>query len=135
MTWKRESPRIEVGIDSFAAAFTEDTRAVSALDRLRDLVDEIERADKAGLGSFGIGEHHRKEFLDSAPPVILGAAAARTEMIRLTSAVSVLSATDRVRLFQEFATVDLLSRAVLRWWSAEGRSSRRFSLRPQSGGL
>jgi probable LLM family oxidoreductase len=66
-------------------------------------------ADEVGLDSFGIGEHHRKEYLDSATPVILGAAAARTSRIRLTSAVSVLSAIDPVRLFQQFATVDLLS--------------------------
>jgi len=76
--------------------------------RLRRLVEQIEYADKIGLDVFGVGEHHRKEFLDSAPAVILGAAA-RTQRIRLTSAVTVLSAADPVRLFQEFATVDLLS--------------------------
>jgi probable LLM family oxidoreductase len=76
---------------------------------LRKLVEQIEYADKIGLDLFGIGEHHRKEFLDSAPTVILGAAAARTKNIRLTSAVTVLSASDPVRLFQEFATLDLLS--------------------------
>ena len=76
--------------------------------RLRRLVKQIEYADKTGLDVFGVGEHHRKEFLDSAPAVILGAAA-RTQRIRLTSAVTVLSAADPVRLFQEFATVDLLS--------------------------
>jgi len=70
---------MEVGIDSFAAAFTEDSRAVSASDRLGNLIDQIEHADRLGLDSFGIGEHHRREFLDSAPTVILGAAAARTE--------------------------------------------------------
>src|SRR5438128_774 len=101
---------MEIGIDSFAAAFTEDSRAVSASDRLGNLIDQIEHADRLGLDSFGIGEHHRREFLDSAPTVILGAAAARTERIRLTSAVTVLSAADPVRLFQEFATLDLLSR-------------------------
>src|SRR6266446_1459455 len=101
---------MEIGIDSFAAAFTDDSRAVSASDRLLNLIEEIALADKLGLDSFGIGEHHRREFLDSAPPVILGAAAARTERIRLTSAVTVLSAADPVRVFQEFATLDLLSR-------------------------
>src|SRR5215467_9394636 len=100
---------MEIGIDSFAAAFTEDSRAVPGSDRLNDLIAQIVLADKVGLDSFGIGEHHRKEFLDSAPPVILGAAASRTSKIRLTSAVTVLSAADPVRLFQEFATVDLLS--------------------------
>lgn len=101
---------MEVGIDSFVTAYTESTQAVSSADRIRDLLEEIEQADRVGLDSFGIGEHHKKEFLDSAPPVILAAAAARTRQIRLTSAVSVLSAADPVRLFQEFATLDLISR-------------------------
>src|SRR5438309_2482803 len=100
---------MEIGINSFAAAFTEDSRAVSASDRLGNLIEQIEHADRLGLDSFGVGEHHRREFLDSAPTLILGAAAARTERIRLTSAVTVLSAADPVRLFQEFATLDLLS--------------------------
>src|SRR3989440_4344698 len=101
---------MQVGIDSFAAAFDDVGLATSQSERLRNLVEQIERADQVGLDSFGIGEQHRREFLDSAPAVILGAAAARTERIRLTSAVSVLSAVDPVRLFQEFATLDLLSR-------------------------
>src|SRR5271154_1946933 len=73
------------------------------------LLQEITLADQVGLDVFGIGEHHRPEFLDSAPPVILGAAATRTKNIRLTSAVTVLSAADPVRVFQEFATLDLIS--------------------------
>ena len=101
---------MEIGVDSFAAAIGETSIAVSPADRLRDLLDEIEHADQVGLDVFGIGEHHRKEFLDSAPAVILAAAAARTKRIRLTSAVAVLSAADPVRLFQEFATLDLISR-------------------------
>jgi probable LLM family oxidoreductase len=101
---------MEIGVDSFAAAIGETSIAVSPADRLRDLLDEIEHADKVGLDVFGIGEHHRKEFLDSAPAVILAAAAARTKRIRLTSAVAVLSAADPVRLFQQFATLDLISR-------------------------
>src|SRR5712692_8893486 len=100
---------MEIGIDSFAAAYDDTSLSVSASDRLRDLVEQIEYADQAGLDVFGIGEHHRREYLDSAPPVILGAAAARTHRIRLTSAVTVLSSADPVRLFQEFATLDLLS--------------------------
>src|SRR5436309_14583435 len=100
---------MQIGIDSFAAAYTDTSLSVNASDRLRDLVEQIEHADQAGLDVFGIGEHHRREFLDSAPPVILGAAAARTHRIRLTSAVTVLSAADPVRVFQEFATLDLLS--------------------------
>ena len=107
--------QMQVGIDSFAAAFDETSLAVSPSDRLRDLVEQIEHADQAGLDAFGIGEHHRREFLDSAPAVILGAAAARTRRIRLTSAVTVLSAADPVRVFQEFATLDLLSKAGPRW--------------------
>jgi len=101
---------MEIGVDSFAAAIGETSIAVSPQDRLADLLEEIEHADQAGLDVFGVGEHHRKEFLDSAPAVILAAAAARTKRIRLTSAVAVLSAADPVRLFQEFATLDLISR-------------------------
>ena len=100
---------MQIGIDSFAAAHDEGSRAVSASDRLRHLVEEIEHADQVGLDVFGIGEHHRKDFLDSAPAVILAAAASRTSRIRLTSAVTVLSAADPVRVFQNFATLDLLS--------------------------
>src|SRR6266480_7965241 len=100
---------MQVGIDTFAAAYTEASLAVSPADRLRDLLAQIEHADQVGLDSFGIGEHHRAEYLDSAPGVILGAAAARTRNIRLTSAVTVLSAADPVRVFQEFATLDLIS--------------------------
>jgi probable LLM family oxidoreductase len=100
---------MQIGIDSFAAAFDDTSLAVTASDRLRNLVEQIEHADQVGLDSFGVGEHHRREFLDSAPAVILGAAAARTRRIRLTSAVTVLSAADPVRVFQEFATLDLLS--------------------------
>ena len=100
---------MQTGIDSFAAAYDETTLAVSPSDRLRDLIAQIEYADEVGLDVFGIGEHHRKDYLDSAPAVILAAAAARTRRIRLTSAVAVLSAADPVRLFQSFATLDLLS--------------------------
>jgi probable LLM family oxidoreductase len=100
---------MQVGIDSFAAAYDETSLAVSPSDRVRNLVEQIEHADQVGLDSFGIGEHHRKEYLDSAPTVILGAAAARTRDIRLTSAVTVLSSADPVRVFQNFATLDLLS--------------------------
>ena len=100
---------MQIGIDSFAAAHTESSRATSPSERLRNLIEEVELADQVGLDSFGIGEHHRQDFLDSAPVAILSAAAARTQRIRLTSAVTVLSAADPVRVFQEFATLDLLS--------------------------
>ena len=100
---------MQVGIDSFAAAFDDASLSINPSERLRGLIEQIEYADKVGLDIFGVGEHHRREFLDSAPTVILGAAASRTQHIRLTSAVTVLSAADPVRLFQEFATLDLLS--------------------------
>src|SRR5215212_4298130 len=100
---------MQVGIDSFAAAHDDASLSVSPSERLQRLVEQIERADQVGLDVFGVGEHHRREFLDSAPTVILGAAAARTQRIRLTSAVTVLSSADPVRVFQNFATLDLLS--------------------------
>jgi alkanesulfonate monooxygenase SsuD/methylene tetrahydromethanopterin reductase-like flavin-dependent oxidoreductase (luciferase family) len=102
---------MEIGIDSFAAAnlnSTED-KTTSNVTSMNYLLERIEHADKAGLHVFGIGEHHRKEFLDSAPTMILAAAAARTKNIRLTSAVTVISAADPVRVFQNFATLDLIS--------------------------
>lgn len=101
---------MEIGIDSFAANFDATTTHLNSQDALALLLERIEFADKMGLDVFGIGEHHRKEFLDSAPTLILAAAAARTQRIRLTSAVTVLSADDPVRVFQNFATLDLLSK-------------------------
>lgn len=100
---------MQVGIDSFAAFHDDTKKSESSSERLQRLVEQIEYADQIGLDVFGVGEHHRRGFLDSAPAVILGAAAARTKHIRLTSAVTVLSAVDPVRIFQEFATLDLLS--------------------------
>src|SRR5678816_4056356 len=99
---------MQVGIDSFAAAHDDVSLSVDPSERLLNLIKQIELADQIGLDVFGVGEHHRQEFLDSAPVVILGAAASRTKRIRLTSAVTVLSAADPVRLFQEFATLCLL---------------------------
>ncbi len=103
---------MEIGIDSFAAILPDPAtgRLPSPTDRMAELIEEVEVADRVGLDVFGIGEHHRGEFLDSAPAIILAAAAARTSRIRLTSAVTVLSAADPVRVFQEFATLDLISR-------------------------
>jgi probable LLM family oxidoreductase len=102
---------MQLGVDSFAAAHSasETGVALSPAEQIRDLLEEIVLADQVGLDAFGIGEHHRSEFLDSAPAIILAAAAARTNRIRLTSAVTVLSAADPVRVFQEFATLDLIS--------------------------
>jgi len=102
---------MEIGIDSFAGApiSNERDRNLDNAVALAELLERIEFADTSGLNSFGIGEHYRKEFLDSAPIVILAAAAARTKRIRLSSAVTVLSAADPVRAFQNFATLDLIS--------------------------
>src|SRR6266849_4015220 len=102
---------MQIGVDSFGAVISDPATGltISPVQRMRDLLEEIELADQVGLDVFGIGEHHRAEFLDSAPVVILSAAAARTKQIRLTSAVTVLSAADPVRVFQEFATLDLIS--------------------------
>jgi probable LLM family oxidoreductase len=119
---------MQVGIDSFAAAFDDSSRAVSPSDRLRNLVEQIEHADQVGVDVFGIGEHHRREFLDSAPAIILAAAAARTHRIRLTSAVTVLSAADPVRVFQEFATLDLLSQGRAEMIVGRGSSIEAFPL-------
>ena len=103
---------MEIGIDSFAAILPDPAtgKLPSPTDRMAELIEEVLVADRVGLDVFGIGEHHRGEFLDSAPTVILAAAASRTDRIRLTSAVTVLSAADPVRVFQEFATLDLISK-------------------------
>lgn len=100
---------MEIGIDSFASAMY-GTTALSSLDAMEQLLDRIAAADEAGLDVYGIGEHHKKEFLDSAPAVILAAAATRTKRIRLNSAVTVLSTADPVRVYQSFATLDLISK-------------------------
>lgn len=100
---------MEIGIDSFASAMY-GSKTLSSVDAMEQLLDRIVQADKSGLAIYGIGEHHKKEFLDSAPAVILSAAAARTRNIRLTSAVTVLSTSDPVRVYQNFATLDLISK-------------------------
>src|ERR1700686_901221 len=119
---------MQIGIDSFAASFDENSRAVNPAERLRQLIEQIVHADEVGLDSFGVGEHHRREFLDSAPAVILGAAAVRTQRLRLTSAVTVLSAEDPVRAFQNFATIDLLSRGRAEMIVGRGSSIEAFPL-------
>jgi probable LLM family oxidoreductase len=119
---------MQVGIDSFAAAFDDSSRAVSPQDRLQHLVEQIEHADQVGLDVFGVGEHHRREFLDSAPAMILAAASGRTRRIRLTSAVTVLSAADPVRIFQSFATLDLLSHGRAEIVVGRGSSIEAFPL-------
>ena len=118
---------MQVGIDSFAA-WDNAGLSVSPSERLRKLVEQIEYADQIGLDVFGVGEHHRREFLDSAPTIVLAAAAARTKHIRLTSAVTVLSAADPVRVFQEFATLDLLSQGRAEMVVGRGSSIEAFPL-------
>jgi probable LLM family oxidoreductase len=102
---------MQIGVYSFAEVTPDATTGVtvSPAQRLTDLLEEIELADQVGLDVFGVGEHHRPDFAVSAPAVMLAAAAARTRQIRLTSAVTVLSSDDPVRVFQDFATLDLLS--------------------------
>src|SRR5947207_11729180 len=128
MITKLNDTKMQIGIDSFAAAYDDASLAVSPTDRLRSLVEQIEYADRVGLDSFGIGEHHRRDYLDSAPAVILGAAAARTNHIRLTSAVTVLSSDDPVRVFQNFATIDLLSRGRAEIMAGRGSFIESFPL-------
>jgi probable LLM family oxidoreductase len=118
---------MQVGIDSFAA-FDDAGMSLNPSERLRRLIEQIEYADKIGLDVFGIGEHHRREFLDSASAVILAVAAARTKRIRLASAVTVLSAADPVRVFQEFATSDLLSEGRVEMVVGRGSSIEAFPL-------
>jgi len=100
---------MEIGIDSFASAMYGNDE-LSSIDAMEQLLERIVAADEAGLDVFGIGEHHKKEFLDSVPAVILAAAAARTKNIRLMSAVTVLSTSNPVRVFQQFATLDIISK-------------------------
>lgn len=102
---------MELGIYTFAETTPDPVTGitVSTHQRLRDLLEEIEMADKVGLDVFGVGEHHRTDFAVSSPAVVLAAAASRTRRIRLTSAVTVLSSDDPVRVFQDFTTLDQLS--------------------------
>jgi probable LLM family oxidoreductase len=104
------SPTLELGLYTFGELASDpSTGRTDPRTRLRELVDEIVLADEVGLDVFGVGEHHRPDFAVSAPAIVLAAAAERTSRIRLTSAVSVISSDDPVRVFQQFATLDLLS--------------------------
>jgi probable LLM family oxidoreductase len=119
-----------VGVDSFVSAVTDPAtgKIVGPEERIEHLLEEIALADTSGLYSFGIGEHHREEYYDSAPPVILGAAAARTSRIRLGSAVTVLSAADPVRVFQQFATLDLIAKGRIDLVVGRGSFTEAFPL-------
>jgi probable LLM family oxidoreductase len=114
---------MELGIDSFASREHE-----QPVEAIQHLLERIEIADRVGLDVFGVGEHHRAEFLDSAPSVILAAAAARTERIKLTSAVTVLSAADPVRVFQQYATLDLVSKGRAEMVVGRGSFTESFPL-------
>src|SRR5207249_4654845 len=124
------APAIELGLYSFGEA-TPDPRTgevITAGERLRRLVEEIELADRLGLDVFGVGEHHRSEFVVSTPAVVLAAAATRTKRIRLTSAVTVLSSDDPVRVFQDFATLDLISGGRAEIMAGRGSFTESFPL-------
>ena len=120
---------MQIGIDSFAAAENSNSfigkKNVHSIEKL---IDRIIKADEVGLDVFGIGEHHRKEFLDSAPHLILAAAAAKTKNITLTSAVTVLSASDPVRVFQNYATLDLISKGRAEIVAGRGSFTEAFEL-------
>lgn len=118
---------MEIGIDSFASAMY-GSNSLSSVDAMEQLLDRIAFADEVGLDVFGIGEHHKKEYLDSATAVILGAAATRTKRIRLTSAVTVLSAADPVRTYQSFATLDLISKGRAELVVGRGSSVEAYPL-------
>ncbi|MFN8489099.1 MAG: LLM class flavin-dependent oxidoreductase [Caldilineaceae bacterium] len=120
----------ELGVYSFAELTPDPTTGamVSPAERLQNLVETIELADQVGLDVFGIGEHHRPEFVSSAPVVILAAAAARTKSIRLSTAVTVLSSDDPVRVFQDFATLDLLSKGRAEIMAGRGSFIESFPL-------
>jgi probable LLM family oxidoreductase len=121
---------VQIGIDSFVSTVTDPVTGVDVtpVERVQHLLEEVERADQVGLDSYGIGEHHRPEYMDSAPVVLLAAAAARTTRIRLNSAVAVLSAVDPVRLFQEYATLDLVSRGRVDLVVGRGSFTEAFPL-------
>lgn len=120
---------MEIGIDSFASATNNNsTTAKDRMNSMAQLLERMEQADKSGLHVFGIGEHHRKEFMDSAPAIILAAAAGRTKQIKLTSAVTVLSAADPVRVFQNFATLDLISQGRAEMVVGRGSFTEAFPL-------
>src|SRR6188508_736770 len=121
---------MEIGIDSFASAMygTNESNALSSVDAMEQLLQRIEFADEVGLDVFGIGEHHKKEFLDSATAVILAAAAGRTKRIRLSSAVTVLSTADPVRVYQNFATLDLVSKGRAELVVGRGSSVEAYPL-------
>ena len=121
---------MEIGLYTFAELYPDPRtgRTISPERRLRNLLEEVDLAEQVGLDVYGIGEHHRPDLIVSAPPVVLAAAAARTRVIRLTSAVTVLSSDDPVRVFQDFATLDLLSGGRAEIMAGRGSFTESFPL-------
>ncbi|WP_433525710.1 LLM class flavin-dependent oxidoreductase [Nocardia pseudovaccinii] len=120
---------MELGLTTFAELYpVGDRPAPTAAERLREVVDEAVATERAGLDVYGVGEHHRKDFAASAPAVVLAAIAARTEHIQLTSAVSVLSSDDPVRVYQDFATLDGLSNGRAELMAGRGSFTESFPL-------
>ena len=121
---------MEIGLYTFAELYPDPQtgQLISPERRLKNLMEEVELADRLGLDVFGIGEHHRPDLIVSSPAVALAAAAARTERIRLTSAVTVLSSDDPVRVFQDFATLDLLSGGRAEIMAGRGSFTESFPL-------
>ena len=121
---------MEIGVYTFAELQEDphDGHMISAQQRMRDLIEEAELADQVGLDVFGVGEHHRADLIVSSPAVVLAAVAERTERIRLTSAVTVLSSDDPVRVFQDFATLDLLSGGRAEIMAGRGSFTESFPL-------
>lgn len=121
--------KIEFGLISFADSAPEtDNRGVHAYERIQQLLEEIKLADDTGLDVFGLGEHHRPDFAVSSPTTVLAAAAAITKNIKLTSAVTVLSSEDPVRVYQQFATIDLLSNGRAEIMAGRGSFLESFPL-------
>ncbi len=127
---EKEESRVEIGLSTFVET-TPDPKTgvvISHAQRLRDVVEEIVLADQVGLDVFGVGEHHRKDYAASSPAVVLAAAAPQTKRIRLTSAVTVLSSADPVRVFQDFATLDALSNGRAEIMAGRGSFIESFPL-------
>ncbi len=121
---------MQIGIDTFVEVMAKPGENPGKLgaERVRQMLEEVEAADRAGLDVYAIGEHHREEYVASAPAVLLAAAAARTEKIRLSSAVTVLSSEDPVRVFQQFATLDLISNGRAEIIAGRGSFSESYPL-------
>ncbi|MGU3431899.1 Atu2307/SP_0267 family LLM class monooxygenase [Actinomycetes bacterium M1A6_2h] len=121
---------MQIGIDSFVSTVEDHVtgETIGPATRIAHLLEEVETADRCGVDTFGVGEHHRPDFYDSAPAVILAAAAARTSRIRLTSAVAVISADDPVRVFQDYATLDLISNGRAEMVVGRGSFTEAFPL-------